>query len=191
MKSVLLEKQIPVLVLALSLAPAWSAEPNVPGIPNFHQVSENIFRGGQPANSSWSSLADLGIKLVVDLRLPSEHSINREEQAVQAAGMRYVSIPMDGFAAPSDQNVSRVLALLEESNTDGPVFVHCRRGSDRSGTVIACYRITHDHWENQKALQEAKSFGMYWIEKGMQHYILNFKPAERSSASQLSAVQTN
>jgi tyrosine-protein phosphatase SIW14 len=187
-------KQIPALLFALSLAPVWAAEPaaepTAPGVPNFHQVNEHIFRGGQPAGSSWRSLADLGIKLVIDLRLPSEHSISREEQAVQAAGMRYVSIPMDGFAAPSDENVAKVLALFE-SNTDGIVFVHCRRGSDRSGTVIACYRITHDHWENQKALQEAKSFGMYWIEKGMQHYILNFKPVEQSSASQPSAAQTN
>jgi tyrosine-protein phosphatase SIW14 len=57
--------------------------------------------------------------------------------------------------------------------------VHCRRGADRTGTVIACYRITHDGWSNRKALQEATSYGMSWIEFGMQRYVLAFQPPAR------------
>ncbi len=171
------QRSLPVLILSLALGPAWAANINAPGVPNFHQVNEHVFRGGQPVDAGWNSLAHLGIKLVVDLRPPTEHPIQSEERAVEAAGMQYVNVPMKGLGAPPAETVSKVLALMI-SNSNGPVFVHCRRGSDRAGTVIACYRILHDHWQNRKALQEARSYGMLRLERGMIHFIQNFNPSE-------------
>jgi protein-tyrosine phosphatase len=65
--------------------------------------------------------------------------------------------------------------MLEDSST-GPVFVHCRRGADRTGAVVACYRIEHDHWKNERALAEARSLGMRWFGKAIQSYVLNYQP---------------
>ena len=163
-------------MLSLALSSAWSASLDAPGVPNFHQVNEHLYRGGQPAAPGWSSLANLGVKLVVDLRPATEHPVKEESRAVETAGMSYVNVPMKSLGAPPADVLIRVLALLE-SGSNGSVFVHCKRGSDRTGTVIACYRIQHDHWENQKALQEARSYGMYRIEHAMMHCILNFNPA--------------
>jgi len=165
-----------VLVFTLALGPAWAAGVEAPGVPNFHQVNEHVFRGGQPVNAGWNSLAHLGIKLVVDLRPSSEHPTTAEQRAVETAGMKYVNVPMRGMGSPLADAVSKVLALML-SEVNGPVFVHCRRGSDRTGTVVACYRILHDHWENQKALAEARSYGMYRLERGMMHFIQNFNPS--------------
>ena len=172
----MLYRSFSVLALSLALGPAWAADLNAPGVPNFHQVNEHVFRGGQPVDSGWSSLASLGIKLIVDLRPPTEHPIQAEARAVEAAGMRYLNVPMKGMGAPVEDAMLKVLGMLT-AESGGPVFVHCKRGSDRTGTVIACYRVLHDHWENQKALQEARSYGMYRIERGMMHYILNFSPS--------------
>ena len=61
---------------------------------------------------------------------------------------------------------SRPCSALLNDNSAWPVFVHCRRGADRTGTAIACYRIEHDHWTNQQALAEAKTFGMSSMEVG-------------------------
>jgi hypothetical protein len=55
------------------------------------------------------------------------------------------------------------------------VFVHCKEGKDRTGTVVACYRIVADGWGNRKALSEAKSLGMHWYALGMKSYILGFR----------------
>jgi len=166
-------RHIPVLTFALLALPSWAAEIEAPGIPNFHQVNQNIYRGGQPLEEGWQSLAKLGVKTVVDLRQRDEHDTASEAQAAKAAGMRYVNVPMKGIVAPADEQIREVLALLD-AVPGSPVFVHCRRGADRTGTVIACYRMSHDHWQNERALQEAKSLGMSWLELGMKHYIQSF-----------------
>jgi uncharacterized protein (TIGR01244 family) len=160
--------------------PVWAADTTAPGVPKFHRVNERIYRGAQPDGEGWDSLAKLGVKTVIDLRPPSEHSCKAEEQAVQAAGMHYVNVPLSGVHAPSNKQISKVLGLLDDSAS--PVFMHCRRGADRTGTVIACYRITHDGWNNRRALQEATSYGMSWIEFGMQRYVLTFHAAGAANA---------
>jgi tyrosine-protein phosphatase SIW14 len=167
------------LSLALIAIPAFSANLQVSGVPNFHQVSEHIYRGGQPSNEAWQGLAKLGVKTVIDLRRENEHPTAAEARAVEAAGMQYVNIPMNGIVAPTDEQITKVLALFES----GPVFVHCRRGADRTGTVVACYRMRHDGWDNQKAFKEAKTLGMSWMEFGMKQYIMAYHPAVNHGAT--------
>jgi uncharacterized protein (TIGR01244 family) len=156
----------------LFVAAAFAQDPA--GVPNFHKVNDKVYRGAQPSDQGFQSLAKIGVKTVVDLRQTDGRSA-QEKRAVEAAGMRYVNIPMYGMETPKHADVAKVLALFEDSSA-GPVFVHCKRGADRTGTVVACYRISHDRWENKKALGEAKSFGMAWIQKAMQHYIVNYRP---------------
>jgi protein tyrosine/serine phosphatase len=163
-----------ILAIGVGSLPVWAASPLAPGVSNFYQVNERVYRGAQPTDEGWTTLAGFGIKTVVDLRRAEEHSTDAEKRAVEAAGMRYINIPMNGMAAPSDGQISKLLALLD-SPSAGPIFVHCRRGADRTGTVIACYRIAHDGWENRQALQEAKSNGMSWMELSMKRYIMAFK----------------
>jgi len=170
-------KSLVVFALALSL-PAWSAHFEPLGIPNFRQVNEHIFRGGQPTDEAWQSLAKMGVKTVVDLRRTDEHSTEAEAKAVAAAGLNYINVPMKGVVAPTDEQITKVLALLDSAE---PVFVHCHRGVDRTGTVIACYRIAHDGWEPRRALNEAKSLGMGWVQVGLKRYIMAFQPARRAA----------
>jgi tyrosine-protein phosphatase SIW14 len=164
---------------ALGLATLQAGSlPDVPGVPNFHQVDEHVYRGAQPRGQGFASLAKIGIHTVIDLRGESS-----EENAVQSAGMRYVRLPWREFRAPTDPQIEALLALLDDSS-EWPVFVHCRRGADRTGTAIACYRIAHDHWSNQQALAEAKTFGMSSLEVAMQRYILHFgAPAPETASS--------
>jgi tyrosine-protein phosphatase SIW14 len=170
------------LFLVLVCYPAMGADPTPTGIPNFHHVNEHIYRGGQPSSEGWDSLTKLGVKTVIDLRPANEHSTKEEEREVRAAGMRYINVPLSGLGAPPDQKISEVLTLLDPDSAE-TIFVHCRRGADRTGTVIACYRIAHDHWKNQKALQEAKSYGMSWLEFAMQRYVLYFQPTRMHAAT--------
>jgi tyrosine-protein phosphatase SIW14 len=161
-----------VLSCSLPVWPALAETPVVP-IPNFHQVNEFVYRGGQPPAESWQGLAKMGVKTVIDLRREDEHSTAEEAKAVAAAGMKYVNVPMKGVVAPTDAQIAKVLGVL---NSQEPVFVHCKKGADRTGTVIACYRIAHDRWQRQQALQEAKSHGMGMVQLGLKRYIMAFQP---------------
>ena len=165
-------RTLPVVFVLVSLCAAGAD--GVPGVVNFHQVDDHIYRGAQPTAEGFAGLSKLGVKTVIDLRRGSEHRED-EQEIVEKDGMRYIHVPLAGYAAPSDEDVKKLLALLDDS-TQWPVFVHCKRGADRTGTIIACYRIVHDHWANEKALTEAKLHGMSWTEVWMQRYVMQFKP---------------
>jgi len=173
--------------LALLVCAGWtSAAADLPGIPNFHQVDDHVYRGAQPSARDFQSLAHLGVKTVLDLRDGQGH-VRGEEKLVKGAGMRYVSLPMNGLDAPTELQMAHALEVLLDSG-NGPIFVHCRRGADRTGTVVACYRIAHDRWPNQKALDEARSFGMSWLEHGMRNYVLRFQSAAGTPVSASTAA---
>jgi tyrosine-protein phosphatase SIW14 len=157
-------------VLAVAVAVAGSA--SAPGVGNFHQVNDRLYRGAQPTEEGFKRLAQLGVRIVMDLRRPEERS-NVEQKVVQSLGMRYVHLPMKGRRFPSDADILRALTIFNDSSTT-PVFVHCREGKDRTGAVIACYRIAHDGWTNRRALAEAKSYGMHREEHEIQEYIMHF-----------------
>lgn len=169
-------------------APAAAATPEAAGVPNFHRVDEHLSRGGQPNAEGWKSLAQLGVKTVIDLRPDGEtggHSTAAEARAVEAAGMRYVNVPMNGMSAPSAATIDKLLSLFDSQE---PVFVHCRYGKDRTGTAVACYRIAHDSWPNQKALEEARTYGIHWFEMGMKRYILGYHTGIVPASAQATAV---
>ncbi len=157
------------------LGGGMASAPVASGVPNFHQVNDHIYRGAQPPSTSFVNLARLGVKTILDLR-DEPGQIRDEKRDVEAAGMRFVSIPMHGLSAPTEQQIATALDVLNDASA-APVFVHCRRGCDRTGTVIACYRISMEHWQNDKALAEARSLGMSWVERAMQHYVTAYHPA--------------
>lgn len=186
MRFLRLVRFLPLLSLAILPIPARSVELSIPGIPNFHQVNPRLYRGAQPSADAWPKLATLGIKTVIDLRRESEHSIADEAKAVEAAGMRYVSFPMDGFATPTAEQMARVLGLVDTGDT---VFVHCKLGMDRTGSVVAAYRIAREGWENPRALAEANSLGLHWYSQGMKRFIRSYQVTEPALAQAAEAAQ--
>src|SRR5438128_5378681 len=136
-------------VLFAAIASAQTA-----GVENFHKVNDTLYRGAQPTAEGFRSLAKMGVKTVLDLREFDSRS-REEKRAVEAAGMKYVNVPLQGTNVPANGDVAMALTVLNNP-ANGPVFVHCRRGADRTGTIVAAYRIGHDHWSSDKALREAK-----------------------------------
>jgi uncharacterized protein (TIGR01244 family) len=148
--------------------------------PRAYRVDDNLYRGKQPKKEDIPKLAAMGIKTVLDLRERLERK-SWEKGAVEAAGMQYVRIGLPGTLEPTHEKIDKILALLEDP-ARGPVFIHCRRGADRTGLVIACYRIAHDHWTNAQALKEAREQGLSPFEILMRRYIEHFHAPEPSAA---------
>jgi tyrosine-protein phosphatase SIW14 len=141
-------------------------------LPKFHQVNGQLFRGAQPKKNGFKRLGDLGIKTIVNLR--ADDGLSRiEEREVRAAGMQYFSVPLNETGRPTNAQVRRAVAILETPENQ-PVFVHCRLGVDRTGLIIAVYRIAHDGWTSERARAEARHYGMHPWKVGMKRYIHNF-----------------
>src|SRR5579883_1695601 len=162
------------LVALLLLRPCAGQARGLPvqeGILNFGKVSEHLYRGAQPDAAGIASLKKLGVKLIVNLRMPGETWKQKEAEAT-ANGILYTNFPMSGIGSPKSEQVKQILALFE-SCTD-PIFIHCQHGCDRTGTIVACYRIQHDHWANQLALNEAKTYGISRFEYFMRRFVMGF-----------------
>jgi len=132
------------------------------GIPNFGQVTPNLYRGAQPNLEGIGALKKMGVDLVVDLR--GGHG-SREEAEVTKLGMQYVSIPSH-CPFPKDEPWVRLLKVIEE-NPGKKVFVHCRLGDDRTGMAIASYRMAEQGWSADEALKEMKAFGFSAVHHAM------------------------
>ena len=125
-------------ILSVSLLQAQDNEGKAPRydeLPNFHRVGGLLYRGGQPKPGGYERLARLGVKTVVNLRDDDEHARAEGDEA-QAAGLRYYNVPLGRLGRPSDAEVERVLRLIDAPENQ-PVFVHCHRGADRTGVVVA------------------------------------------------------
>jgi tyrosine-protein phosphatase SIW14 len=139
------------------IASAQTSPSNFQGISiaNFGKMDDNFYRGAQPAASDYKALKDFGISTIIDLRSDYE---SYAKSAAEAAGLKYYLIPMNGVSAPSDQDVTQFLKIVNDPST-GKFYVHCKAGIHRTGTMGAVYRITHDGWDYNKAYAEMKDYG--------------------------------
>ena len=169
------------LIVAVDSGASERGLPAQEGILNFGKVDERLYRGAQPDAEAMRTLKKLGVKLIVNLRLPGDGWREEEAEAL-ANGILYTNIPMSGVGRPGDQEIRQVLALCQGQTA--PVFVHCQHGCDRTGTVIACYRIQHDGWSAEQALREADRYGISKWEFSMRRYVLEFRPGPKPDPRQ-------
>ena len=168
-------------------AVALSAAADLPAIHvrNFDKVNDHLYRGGEPTAVGVGELGAMGVKTIVDLRQAGEGTA-AEKDVADKLKIKYINVPLGELSAPSKADMQHILSLLQDGSTT--FFVHCRRGKDRTGTVIACYRIQHDGWDNERALEEAKEHGMSSLERAMRSYILHFTPLTLPGLGQPAAL---
>lgn len=137
---------------------AYGHRISLPGVPNAGEVTARLYRGAQPTADGYRELKKMGIDIVVDLRLTGR---DKERRAVLASGMQYVSIPWHCYF-PKDKFMARFLALLRE-NQGKRIFVHCRYGDDRTGMMLAAYRMANEGWTAEEARKEMNVFGFHHL----------------------------
>ena len=154
----------------------------VAGISNFGEVTPMLYRGGQPNYKGFQALAKSGVQIVVDTRGNRTRS---EGKRVRMLGMRYVAIPWH-CPFPHDEAFARFLKLLQEKRGK-KVFVHCRLGDDRTGMMIAAYRMADEGWTADEAMREMQKFGFseahHFICPSLASYEQSFPKRLTSSAA--------
>jgi tyrosine-protein phosphatase SIW14 len=151
---------------------------NVGGVPNFATVDpapEAIYRGGQPSKEGFKTLKEMGVKTVIDLR---DDAVRWEKDVVTKHGMTYVNIPSNA-ARTSPTTIAAFLTAV--SVAERPIYVHCRRGRDRTGLEIACYRLVNqqDQWTREKAIDDLRRHGHQRVFfPGIERYLRTFNPED-------------
>ena len=159
------------MLLLLALAGCGSVPPKAsPNDPagNFHLVSDGIYRSGRPDEAGIQVLAQMGVKTIIDLE-NDDDAVALEQGWAQAAGIGFISQPMNGLADPNDDQVNQTLAEIDDP-ANRPVLVHCLQGKDRTGLIIALYRVIYEGWTPQAAHDEMLSLGFNTILLAMNHY---------------------
>jgi len=136
------------------------------GVPNFYQVSETLYRSAQPDKNAFIDLAKMGIRTVINLR-----SFHGEGDLVQNAGMRYLHLYVKGWH-PENKEIISFLKIVTNTNYT-PVLVHCQHGADRTGVMVAIYRIVIQNWTVDDAIREMTEggFGFHPLWQNLISYV--------------------
>lgn len=123
------------------------AQPVLGGeVDNWYVVSDELHRCAQPSADGMQTLAANEVRSVVNLR---EHHSDRDE--VRGVALQLVEVPLDTGDMTYADLVAALRAVLAAPK---PVALHCWRGSDRTGAVVAAWRVAVQGWSAQQALDE-------------------------------------
>lgn len=146
----------------------WAQPVKLEGVPNLYRISDALYRGDQPSPQGMQNLKQLGIKTIINLR-----SFHSDRDEIAGTGLATEHIYMKPWHPEAD-DVVRFLKIVTDPKR-APVMVHCQYGADRTGTVIAVYRIAVQGWSKAEAIREMTQggFGVHqtwsnlprWIEK--------------------------
>jgi tyrosine-protein phosphatase SIW14 len=148
-------------------------------LPLFHRVDENYVRGSQPMRGGISTLKRLGVKTVVDLRSIYDHDDDVKSVA-EIAGLGYEWVPMSVWNPPTDEEANKFVSIVSDT-AKGPFFVFCADGVNRTGEMTAIYRVVHNNWNVEKALDESDQRGFspyyYTLRDYVWDYARKFRPS--------------
>ena len=150
---------------------AWAAPIEKPGLPNLHRVDDGLYRCAQPTAAGMREAEKMGVRTVVNLR-----SLHSDRDEIAGTKLAYEHIPMHAWHA-EEEDVVRFLKIVEDP-ANRPVLVHCQHGADRTGMVVAAYRVIVDGWSKDEAIREMTGggFGYHTMWENLVDYIREMDP---------------
>jgi hypothetical protein len=127
---------------------------------NFHKVDKDLYRGGRPTCLGLAKLESLGIRTFIDLG-GAQARIHHCKGGAESLGMRFIrikiSVPRIYLTGVSDKQLRDLFSAMKASPK--PIFVSCSLGRDRTGMVVALYRMKRGEMSFEEAWQEAVYYG--------------------------------
>ena len=130
---------------------------------NFHQVDESLYRGGRPHPSAFPKLVELGIRTIINLE--ESESAAQEKAVVDELNLQlspeqkidFISFPIGPReieqTGVSQEGMMRLFEQIRDARR--PIFIHCYHGKDRTGAVVALYRMRRHQKTFEEAYKEA------------------------------------
>lgn len=125
------------------------------------KVTDNLYRGPRPKNIK--ELQDIGITHVIDLQsgFLEYMTSDQYEQEKNDLGlnMRFIDYDLSVVFPPKKELVVSILTSMVLIEKMGKLYIHCRVGQDRTGYIMAAYRMTIQGWTYEEAIKEMYSLG--------------------------------
>jgi protein tyrosine/serine phosphatase len=157
---------------------------------NFHQVDAQLYRGGPPRPSAFPKLAALGVRTILDLEESSSAAREREaleqfnRQVQPQERITLISFPITQteiyWSGLSDDQVRKLFGLIQQAPK--PLFIHCFYGKDRTGAVVALYRMATGQKTYDEAHEEALHYGYSRYDLGLSMVLRRYKSDKKVSS---------
>jgi tyrosine-protein phosphatase SIW14 len=134
---------------------------------NLYKLNDSIFRSEQPTAYGFSELCDLGIKSVLNLRLDqADHNPEKD------CKFNCIQVKMDPDKFTYEDVIKALKAIQKAPK---PLLVHCFYGADRTGMILALYRVIYQKWNKADAIKEMVEggYGFHKSYKNMIDFINN------------------
>lgn len=147
--------------------PEWAVPVEKPGLPNLHRVTGWLYRGAQPTEDGIPELKKLGIRTVIDLR-----AYHDDEPLLRGSEIALIRIPMHASNPKTEQVIDFLKVVADPARR--PIFVHCQHGADRTGLMMALYRVAALGWTKEQAIEEMRDggFGFHSVWRNLIDFIL-------------------
>ena len=156
----------------------WAQKIEISGLPNFHKVSDALYRGAQPDKKGMEELKKMGIKTIINLR-----TFHSDRDEIDTMNFNYIPISAQAWKTKEKVVLNFLKTVTDTENQ--PVFVHCQHGADRTGTMCAIYRIAVQNWTKEDAIEEMVNggFGYHTVWKNLISYIkkVNIEKLQKKS----------
>ncbi len=124
----------------------WAAPVSSINLLNWYKLNADVYRSEQPSRAGFQEIRDLGIKTILNLR--DKHT---DAPLLEGFGFDLIEVPMTAGNF-TEGDIVKALKAIHEARK--PVLVHCQRGADRTGVVIAMYRLVFEGWTKEDAIDE-------------------------------------
>ena len=131
----------------------------VPGVSNFARLETTVACGGATKPEAVPEIKKLGFASIINLRQPTENGadIEGEAAAAKTAGINFYNIPFNG-QSPDPAVADKFIATITAPGNE-PAYIHCAAGN-RAAAMWMVKRLVVDHWDADRAAQEAQALGM-------------------------------
>lgn len=164
-------------------------ETEIFGLINGHRTDDKLYRSGEVTLDGLVGVKMSGVVRVICLKdVDKKIEVDFERETVESIGLQFFWMPLKNegkFGYDDIEKVPPILSLIEQA--PGKVLLHCHKGSDRTGTVVACYRAAHG-WDVDRALAEMKRYGNAWYNFGMRQAVKDFARKCRARVQKVSST---
>lgn len=113
---------------------------------NIYKIDEGIFRSEQPDQNDFIALEKMGLTEVLNVR-----RLVKDDKKARKTELKLHHISMKAGDI-KERDVIKALKIIDDRK--GPLLIHCWHGSDRTGMLVAMYRLVFQNWTKEDAIHE-------------------------------------